>query len=609
MSHEHAVIDSDKYYIIDPIMRSVSNLNTENPKTVLMQRDHNSERITFEIPRYIEGHDMKLCNSIQIHFANTDRTKKNKSTDYYTVDDLADKTDDDTKLIFTWLVKNTATKYAGSLVFFILFRCITDEGVITYRWSTNVNDGISIVGLEDSTEDYTEEEIDELEAWKAGVLADIESMQTTLDETSHTHSNKKTLDLFSCLAVDTGFSQDASSDELKWRGQSVAFENGLTATISGVGEIEKDGVKYLRLSLSQGSVIYNKLPDYIDIPVSGVTDVKENPSPDITLNGSELDFGIGNTNDELSELKITLSEAQGDIKTLSNEIDALTEAQHSHGNKDILDSVTLDDLLTDAQRSAIDNDTVPLVTELPTDAKFGDICRYSRSNELSTDDGGKTIYFNRNWVNEVELAPMSSYRWELNAGSDFFAVRLTRDGGDLVDMNIHTRTYGYILYYQLSDDGVLSLHSQYESRYQDGNGKVSITEVPASVQIPELVYTSVHNANADFDIFYHEPKLMIYLGEWVEFPSKAELEALEDTVLNNYNALDSRVMPLEEVSHEHENKAIIDTITANMLMTPEQADAIAGITDMETRIAALETSLTGATATADEILETIGGEG
>ena len=62
MGHTHAVYDSDTHFLIDPITRAITNAN--NAKTALMQHDHNSERYTFECPRYIEQHDMSKCNRV-----------------------------------------------------------------------------------------------------------------------------------------------------------------------------------------------------------------------------------------------------------------------------------------------------------------------------------------------------------------------------------------------------------------------------------------------------------------------------------------------------------------------------------------------------------------
>ena len=169
----------------------------------------------------------------------------------------------------------------------------------------------------DALDTITQETLDKI---GKGLTEEQEADLNANTEARHTHSNKKTLDLFSCFSVDTGFTQDASSDDLKWRGMPIAFE-GFTATISGVEEIEKDGAKFLRLSLSQGNLVYNKLPDYIDIPIAGSKDVSENPAPDITLNGSELEFDIPDNSTEFDDIWQAINNISGGIDEIEAMID------------------------------------------------------------------------------------------------------------------------------------------------------------------------------------------------------------------------------------------------------------------------------------------------
>ena len=41
-------------------------------------------------------------------------------------------------LVFSWLIKNTCTQFAGTLSFAIRFYCILDDGTIDYSWGTNI---------------------------------------------------------------------------------------------------------------------------------------------------------------------------------------------------------------------------------------------------------------------------------------------------------------------------------------------------------------------------------------------------------------------------------------------------------------------------------------
>jgi hypothetical protein len=51
MAHEHIVIDTDTHFTIDENTRLIS---IASGQTKVMQGDHRSERITFELPRLID---------------------------------------------------------------------------------------------------------------------------------------------------------------------------------------------------------------------------------------------------------------------------------------------------------------------------------------------------------------------------------------------------------------------------------------------------------------------------------------------------------------------------------------------------------------------------
>ncbi len=141
MAHIHSVYDSDVHFKLDIKTRTFSNEN--ELKTLIAQGDHNSERFTFEIPRYIENHDMLTCNKVEIHFINIDNTTKESSIDVYEVDDVQASPNDDEIVIFSWLLSNIATKYNGNLSFSIKFKCITNE-TIDYQWSSLIYSKIQV---------------------------------------------------------------------------------------------------------------------------------------------------------------------------------------------------------------------------------------------------------------------------------------------------------------------------------------------------------------------------------------------------------------------------------------------------------------------------------
>lgn len=160
MAHSHELIDPDGVFSIDPTTREIS---TNDTKIILMQYDHNSELFTFSIPRVVEGHDMSLCNKIEIHYINVNKRTKEQSKDVYPVTDQ--KVDGD-NLVFTWLVSGKSTKYSGTLSFIIRFCCIEEDGTISYMWHTNIFKNITVYDGLSNTESIAEDYSDILENWK-----------------------------------------------------------------------------------------------------------------------------------------------------------------------------------------------------------------------------------------------------------------------------------------------------------------------------------------------------------------------------------------------------------------------------------------------------------
>ena len=168
MVHGHPVIDTDHHFIIDPITRSVT--NAELKKTTLIQLDHNSERFSFELDRYVEGHDMSLCNKIEVHYTNTNGSTRAQNPGVYEVDDFEIADSDESKVVFTWLISENATLHPGSLSFLILFAC-EEAGVVTYRWHTGINNSISVGPGMNNGEVITESFPDILAQWKSDLYS------------------------------------------------------------------------------------------------------------------------------------------------------------------------------------------------------------------------------------------------------------------------------------------------------------------------------------------------------------------------------------------------------------------------------------------------------
>ncbi len=171
MSHIHSVSDSDARFIINPITRQIKNESSR--KTTLIQYDHNSERFTFELPRYVEGHDMSLCTKVEVHYFNIDPKTKEERSGLYTADDFRICPDNEEAVLFSWLISQNGTKLAGILKFFIRYKCEDENKVVRYSWNTAFFTGISVGESGDAGEAFETEYIDVIEQWQAKVIQAI----------------------------------------------------------------------------------------------------------------------------------------------------------------------------------------------------------------------------------------------------------------------------------------------------------------------------------------------------------------------------------------------------------------------------------------------------
>lgn len=164
MGHKHSVRDTGAHFTIDQYTRQIKNDSAN--KTTIVQYDHNSERLTFELPLYVDGHAMTLCDLIEIHFINIATDGKSQNPGVYEVTDIKAEGE---KAIFTWLISQEATQFAGSLNFFIVFKC-TENGVTVYRWGTEIFKNLPVSAGMDNGEAVLTEYPDVLAQWKAQIF-------------------------------------------------------------------------------------------------------------------------------------------------------------------------------------------------------------------------------------------------------------------------------------------------------------------------------------------------------------------------------------------------------------------------------------------------------
>lgn len=187
--HTHPVPDTDTYFVIDPVTRKIENTNPK--KHVIMQYDHNSERCTFELPRFIDGHDMLECTSVTVNVDNIEVVESDGVEEAEPVEprinsDAPDMTDlrihpnDPEKVISSWLISRNSTQLAGILSFHIEYKCVDSNGDVVYEWSTDNYDEYEIRARKKNGEAAIVPHIDTLEQWRTRIFGAGDSVMANI---------------------------------------------------------------------------------------------------------------------------------------------------------------------------------------------------------------------------------------------------------------------------------------------------------------------------------------------------------------------------------------------------------------------------------------------
>lgn len=225
MEHQTTeIIDDGKVFVIDKDTKEISGEILK-----LSQFMNNSERVTIKMPRYIEGHDMLLCNYITIHYDNISADRESVNSDVYEVEDLKLKEGTDDVLTFTWLISRNATQLIGTVEFSVHFDCLTD-GVSVYTWGTTVSRLIRILESKNNSPSVIAENSDILQQH----TDKIDKLNDNVEALSKKHDGDfKTTN----ERIDTANSEIAKTNK--------AVENlnkSLTQSIKSVGESATQGI-------------------------------------------------------------------------------------------------------------------------------------------------------------------------------------------------------------------------------------------------------------------------------------------------------------------------------------------------------------------------------
>lgn len=280
------VTDLDTPFYVDPITREIKSKKLE--KKILMKNDHNSERFRFEIPRYMEGRDVGLCNVVQVCYLNIDEATREQVTGVYTVDDLNIYPFYNDILTCSWLISQNVTSHAGSLSFMLRFAQV--EGTtVKYAWHTKPFEDVSVAETLDSASVFEHEYVDIIQQWKDRVMSEMYNYvdivvknnvnvaqidvnkNNIADLANDAAVTKARMDEFSKLP-EGSTSGDAELADIRIGANGKTYKNAGEAVREQFNEVKKEN--------AYGYVFLNRIPkctfvenDYVELTLPDVTEV------------------------------------------------------------------------------------------------------------------------------------------------------------------------------------------------------------------------------------------------------------------------------------------------------------------------------------------------
>lgn len=177
VTHIHEIADDDAHFVISPITRNIEYL--ENKELKIMQFDHNSERFTFELPRYVESHDMSLCNVVHVHWVNRDKATGAENADVSELYNLHIDSKNAETVVCSWDISREATQLAGTLSFLLEFICRETEQ-INYSWHSDIFQDVTIKEGMNNGNKIEANYSHLLEQWRYDVFETIAELETRI---------------------------------------------------------------------------------------------------------------------------------------------------------------------------------------------------------------------------------------------------------------------------------------------------------------------------------------------------------------------------------------------------------------------------------------------
>lgn len=196
-SEPHIAINADKTITIPEAL-----------KRILVQYDHNIETVTFDCPRYWDGHDLSKMG-LKIVFQRSDGHKEPHLVENLRIDET-----DDRMIHFDWTISGNTTFKSGNIKITVCAKIADAEGVSEREWHTIPNQDLFVnEGMDCSGEEIVERNPDVIEY----ILAELDELKSTGGTGSNSGQNVDLTGYAKEAWVQEGFQQKgnyASPDDI-----------------------------------------------------------------------------------------------------------------------------------------------------------------------------------------------------------------------------------------------------------------------------------------------------------------------------------------------------------------------------------------------------------
>ena len=140
MSQAEALLNDVTAYVVDPVNEGhiIIDQNRvidipDELKKIAVQYDHNVETVTFDCPRYWDGHDLSLMK-IYINYMRADDEVNSALCENIRVNEI-----DESIMHFDWTIDGFLTAIKGPITFLVCAKKTNEDGSETRHWNSELS--------------------------------------------------------------------------------------------------------------------------------------------------------------------------------------------------------------------------------------------------------------------------------------------------------------------------------------------------------------------------------------------------------------------------------------------------------------------------------------